>query len=150
MSPAALSAGWCQQHRDGLCRDSSGSVGSALAPFVLMVQRRDGFIRGDAAERICYALGAERRRFRGGQRRSPGGTLGATWRLEDNGCAKALHENSPDTTYTAPDVGIGGSGSSPPGAGKEVLLPDVVRVPDGAFLCINLKRRWASLEAASR
>ena len=33
----------------------------------------------------------------------------------------------------APNEGIGGSGSNPPGAGEEVLLPDVVRVPDRAF-----------------
>jgi hypothetical protein len=32
--------------------------------------------------------------------------------------------------------GIGGSGSNPPGAGEEVLLPDVVGVPDGAFVWI--------------
>ena len=36
--------------------------------------------------------------------------------------------------YSARNEEIGGSGSNPPGAGEEVLLPDVVRVPDGAFL----------------
>jgi hypothetical protein len=50
--------------------------------------------------------------------------------------------------YPASDRGIGGSGSNPPGAGEgieksgsnppeageEVILPDVVGVPDGAFV----------------
>ena len=30
--------------------------------------------------------------------------------------------------------GIGGSGINPPGADEEVILPDVVGVPDGAFV----------------
>ena len=30
--------------------------------------------------------------------------------------------------------GIGGSGSVPPGAVEEILLPDVVGVPEGAFV----------------
>ncbi len=36
--------------------------------------------------------------------------------------------------YPAPDEGIGGSGSNPPGAGEDILLPDVVGVPGGAFV----------------
>ena len=36
--------------------------------------------------------------------------------------------------YPAPDAGIEGSGSNPPaGAGEEVLLPEVVGVPDEVF-----------------
>jgi hypothetical protein len=34
----------------------------------------------------------------------------------------------------APDEGIGGSGSSPPGKGEDILLPDVVGVPNEAFV----------------
>ncbi len=34
----------------------------------------------------------------------------------------------------APDEGIGGSGSNPPGAGEDILLPDVIGVPNGAFV----------------
>ncbi len=36
--------------------------------------------------------------------------------------------------YPAQDKGIGGSGSNPPGAGEDILLPDVVGVPNGAFV----------------
>ena len=126
-----------------------------------MVQRHDDFIRGDVSETICHAVGAGRGRFPSYQRRSFGGTLGASWRMEDHGCAKALHEDAPHSTvsvsraaigllrYPAPGAGIGvsgsyppgagevfgGSGSNPPGAGEEVILPDVLGVPDGAFVC---------------
>ena len=63
--------------------------------------------------------------------------------MEDHGCAKALHGDSSDTNfvgvaggmgllrYPAPDEGIGGSGSSPPGEGEEILFPDVDGVPAG-------------------
>ncbi len=33
-----------------------------------------------------------------------------------------------------PDEGIGGSGSNTPGVGEDILFPDVVGVPNGAFV----------------
>jgi len=88
-----------------------------------MVQRRDGFNRGDVSETFYHVVEAEQGRFRGGQCRSSGGTLGQhrdRKTMDAQKCYMKMHPTQLLSVSRAAMgllryLGIGGSRSNPPG-----------------------------------